>query len=65
MRTVAPVAFAAISGVILWKLFAMVLLPVVGILVGLVATAAKVAILVAIGFFVLSLIRKRRESVEA
>jgi len=65
MRTFGAVTFAAISGVILWQLFTTILLPLFGIAVGLFAMAAKVALVVAVGFFIYSLIKKRREQAEA
>lgn len=64
MRTVAPLAFAAISGVVLWKLFATILLPFLAVLVGLLGTVLKFALIAAIGFAIYSLIKKRREAAE-
>ena len=65
MRYLAPVGIAAISGVILWKLLATIVLPLLGLLFGLFAAAVKVALIVAVGFFIYSLIRKRREEASA
>ena len=65
MRSVAPVAFAAITGVILWKLVVSLFLPFLGVALGLLVTVAKLALIVAVGYFIYSLIRKRREEVEA
>jgi 4-hydroxybenzoate polyprenyltransferase len=65
MRTMAPVAFAAISGVVLWKLFATLLLPVLGILLGLFATVMKLALIAGVIFFVYSMVKKRREEAQA
>ena len=64
MRTFAPVAFAAISGVVLWKLFATILLPVLAVLMGLVGTALKFALIAAVIFVIYSMIKKRREAAE-
>ncbi|MGD2047474.1 MAG: hypothetical protein PVJ80_02165 [Gemmatimonadota bacterium] len=64
MRTFAPVAFAAISGVVLWKLFATILLPMVAVLMGLVGTALKFALIAAVGLVIYSMIKKRREAAE-
>ena len=64
MRSLAPVALVAISGVILWKLFATLFLPFLGVMVGLIATTAKLALIVAVIFFIYSMIRKRREEAE-
>jgi hypothetical protein len=65
MRAFGTVAFTAISGVILWQLFTTILLPLVGVVLGLLAMAAKFALIAAVGFFVYSLIKKRREQAEA
>lgn len=65
MRYLAPVGIAAISGVILWKLLATIVLPLLGILFGLFLTAMKVALIGAVIFFIYSMIRKRRDEVSA
>jgi hypothetical protein len=65
MRAFGTVAFAGISGVILWQLFTTILLPLLGVVLGLLAMAAKFALIAAVGFFVYSLIKKRREQAEA
>lgn len=65
MRTLAPVAFAAISGVVLWKLFATLLLPVLGMLLGLFATVLKFALIAGVVFFIYLMVRKRREEAQA
>jgi hypothetical protein len=65
MRAFGTVAVATISGVILWQLLTTILLPLFGVALGLLAMAAKVALVVAVGFFVYSLIKKRREQAEA
>ena len=65
MRTLAPVTFAAISGVVLWKLFATLLLPVLGVLLGLFATVLKFALIAGVVFFIYSMVRKRREEAQA
>lgn len=64
MRTFAPLAVAAISGVVLWKLFATILLPMVAVLLGLVGTALKFALIAAVVFVIYSMIRKRRQAAE-
>jgi 4-hydroxybenzoate polyprenyltransferase len=65
MRPLGTVAVAAISGVLLWQLFATIFLPLLGVVLGLVVTTAKIALVAAVIFFVYSLIRKRREQAEA
>jgi hypothetical protein len=61
MRAFGTVALAGISGVILWQLFTTILLPLLGVVLGLLAMAAKFALIAAVAFFVYSLIKKRRE----
>jgi len=65
MRSFAPFAFAAISGVVLWKLFATILLPMLAVVVGLVGTALKFVLIGAVIFAIYSMIKKRREAAEA
>ena len=65
MRTLAPLAFAAVSGIILWKLLATLLLPLVGVLMGLVGTAVKLALIAGVVFVVYSMIKRRRQEAEA
>lgn len=65
MRTLAPVAFAAISGVVLWKLFATILLPMLGVLIGLIGMTLKLAMIGAVAYFIYSMIRKRKAEAEA
>jgi hypothetical protein len=61
MRAFGTVGVAAKSGVILWQLFTTILLPLLGVVVGLLAMAAKFALIAAVGFFIYSLMKKRRE----
>ncbi|MGE0160483.1 MAG: hypothetical protein AB7T31_13815 [Gemmatimonadales bacterium] len=61
MRFVAPVAVAAISGVVLWKLFATLFLPLLGMVFGLMMGMVKLALVVAVIYFIVSTMRKRRE----
>ena len=65
MRSFGTVAFAAITGVVLWKLFATIFLPLLGLAMGLVAAAAKLALIAAVIYFLYSLVKKRREEAEA
>jgi hypothetical protein len=65
MRAFGTVAFAGISGVILWQLFTTILIPLLGVMLGLLAMAAKLAVVAAVVFFVYSLLKKRREQAEA
>ena len=64
MKTFAPLAFAAVSGVVLWKLFATLLLPFLGILLGLMGSVMKFALIAGVAFFIYSMIKKRREEAQ-
>lgn len=65
MRFLAPVTVAALSGVVLWKLLATIILPLLGVVLGLIASAAKLALIAAVIFFIYSMIRKRRDEANA
>ena len=65
MRAFGTVAVAGISGVILWQLFTTILLPLLGVVLGLLAMVARFALIAGVIFFVYSLIKKRREQAEA
>lgn len=65
MRFLAPVAVATISGVILWKLFATILLPFLGLLLGLMMGLFKLILIVAVIYFIISMMRKRRDEASA
>jgi hypothetical protein len=56
---------AAISGVVLWKLFATILLPLLGLVFGLMMSAMKIVLIVAVIYFIVSMMRKRREEASA
>lgn len=65
MKSFAKVAVAGISGVVLFKLFATILFPLLGLLFGLLAMTVKLAVIAAVAFFVYSMIRKRKAEAEA
>lgn len=63
MKTFAALTVAGLAGIALFKLLTALLLPVLGLLFGLVALTVKLALVAAVVFFVYSLIRKgRREA---
>jgi uncharacterized protein involved in cysteine biosynthesis len=62
MKSFAALTVAGVAGLVLLKILAAVLLPVLGIVVGMVALTMKVALMAAIGFFVYSMVRKRVRS---
>jgi hypothetical protein len=65
MRFLAPVAVATLSGVILWKLFATILLPLLGMVFALMMGFVKVILIVAVIYFIISMMRKRRDEAQA
>lgn len=60
MRTFGALAVGGLAGIVILKLLAAMVFPIFGIMFGLVATMVKVALWVAIGYFVYTLIRGRR-----
>jgi len=60
MRSFAKVAIVGFTGVVLFKLFASILFPLLFLMAGLVALAVKLALLVAVAYFLYSLVRKPR-----
>lgn len=65
MKLFGSLTFAAISGVVLWKLLATILLPLLGTLIGLAAMTAKLALVVAVIFLIYSMMKKRKSEAEA
>jgi hypothetical protein len=65
MRTFATLAVAGVTGVVLVKLVTMLIFPLLGLFVGLLAMAVKLALVAAVGFFIYSMIRKRRDEENA
>lgn len=65
MRTFAALTVAGVAGIVLLKLLATLIFPLFGLLIGLLATTVKFALVAAVIFFVYSLIRKRKEEREA
>ena len=60
MRSFAGMFVGGIAALLLFKLFAGLVLPLIALVMGLVGVAFKVALFVAIGWFVYSLVRSRR-----
>jgi hypothetical protein len=59
MKTFAALTVAGVAAFALLKMLFALILPLVGLMLGMVVLVAKVALLVAVGFFVFSMIRKR------
>ena len=59
MKSFAKLAVAGISGVVLFKLFATLLFPLFGLMLGLFGMTVKLALIAAVVFFVYTMVRKR------
>jgi len=65
MKAFATLTVAGISGIVLLKLFATIILPLLGTVLGIMALTFKLAVIVAVGCFIYSMLRKRREEANA
>jgi hypothetical protein len=59
MRPVVTLAAAGVIGVALWKVLSILLLPLAGLLLGLVLTLVKVGLLMALVMFAVWLFRRK------
>jgi hypothetical protein len=64
MKSFTRVALVGVSGVVLFKLFATVLLPMMALFFGLIALTVKLALVAAVVFFLWSLVRKKGQENE-
>lgn len=62
-RAFGAVALTGVVGLIALKLLGVFLLPLLGVLFGVLATAFKVGLFLAIGFFLYRMFRRRRDEV--
>jgi hypothetical protein len=60
MRAFAGMFVGGIAAIVLLKLVFGLILPLIGIVVGFVALAIKLALVVAVGYFVYTLVRGRK-----
>jgi hypothetical protein len=65
MKTFATLTVSGVLGIVLFKLLAGMLFPLLGVVVGLLLLTVKIAIFAAIGFFIYSMIRKRKDAAAA
>lgn len=65
MKTFAALTVAGVAGLVVLKLLAALLLPMLGLFFGLVALTMKLALIAALGFFVYSMIKKGRNKAAA
>lgn len=61
MKGFAALTVAGFAGLILFKILAALVLPALGLLLGLLVLTVKVALVAALGFFVYSVLRKSAE----
>lgn len=64
MKSFAKLAIVGFSGVVLIKLFATILFPLLGFLLGLFALTVKFALIAAVVFFVYEMLKKRKSEGE-
>ena len=64
MKTFAAVTVSGVAGVVLFKLLATLLVPLLGMFLGLLAMTVKFAVIAAVGFFVYSMFKRRKEAAE-
>jgi len=62
MRTFAALTISGVAGIILLKLLATVIFPLLGVFLGILAMTVKMALLAAVVFFFYSMLKKRREA---
>jgi hypothetical protein len=62
MKTFATITVAGVAGVVLFKLIAALIFPLLGLVAGLLAMTVKIALIAAVIFFVYSMIKKRKEA---
>ncbi|MDE3002984.1 MAG: hypothetical protein OXU33_14395 [Gemmatimonadota bacterium] len=58
MKSLGKVAFIGVSGLVLFKLSTALFFPMFGLLIALVALAVKVAVVVAVAYFVMEWFKK-------
>jgi len=62
MKTFAALTVTGVVGIVLFKLLAALVFPILGLFVGLLVMTVKLALLAAVVFFIYSMIKKRKEA---
>ena len=62
MRTFAALTVTGAVGIVLLRLLATVIVPIFGMVLGLLAMTVKLALVAAVVFFVYSMFKKRKEA---
>jgi hypothetical protein len=60
MKSFGKVALVGVSGLVLFKVGTALIFPMLGILIALVALVVKVAVAVAVGYFVMEWLKKKK-----
>ena len=61
MRAFGQVAFVGLAGLLSWKVLGGIVTPLFGMAFGLLGLIFKAAVIAAVGYFVVNMIRNRRE----
>lgn len=64
MKSFAKFAVLGVSSIVLFKLLATIILPMLGLFIGLLGLTVKLALLAAVVFFLYSIFRKPKREVE-
>ena len=62
MKTFDALTVTGVAGILLFKLFAALIFPILGLIVGLLVMTVKFALIAAVIFFIYSMIKKRKEA---
>lgn len=65
MRTFAAFTVAGVAGIAMFKLLTVLIIPILGLFIGLMAMTVKLAVIAAVVFFLVSLFRKKRHEEHA
>lgn len=60
IKTAAQLTAAGLAGIVVVKVSGLFVLPMIGLIVGILGLALKIAFVMAVGYFVLSLLKKNR-----
>lgn len=60
MKTAAQLTAAGLAGIVILKVTGLFVVPMIGFIVGILGLALKIVLVMAVGYFVLSLLRKNR-----
>ncbi len=61
MKSFAQIALVGFAGLLSWKLLSGLVLPLFGLMAGLLGLIFKAAIIAAVGYFVINMIKNRRD----